>query len=515
MKTFNISYASDTNVEVLTTTLSNHGTVVYTLQSLNVIGLEVSDDVEISTIQSIIGVTLVELDSGITVTPHSWHLLRIVSPTLPMRQIYNPTNYGDNCIVYLMDSGVDASHDEFSESTIVNLYSYNGFYTDMRGHGTSMASLINGKTVGVAKNAIVKNVKIPLESTTIGQLLMAFNAVLADHQTIEGVKVVNCSWSIPKSELLDNKITELQNAGLVVVAAAGNQGVAADTLSPVGLDTVLGVGASDAYDRVVSWVPGGIGISNWGPEVDITAPGINVSVANYTGGYTSTSGTSVSAAIVSGIVTQYIKTNPTLTAQQIQNLIVDSASEDMLFRNETVYRTTPNKLVKTLYLGPKIIWDKTVNTMFPTQKNITTTVTFNVLPEVLNSITTAEYIDADVYDGEGKTDPTINFFHKAFSWITASYSSGILTLTVTPTTEVPTGKYSIVITSTDTNNNKYYSRYSVGVYDTSETELDTVEVEKYLTVDENENTVLQVTLSVCYYHNDCGKGAFCCGGFCC
>jgi len=503
MKTFNISYSPDTNVEILTTTLSTHGTVVYTLQSLNVIGLEVSDEVESSTIEAISGVIFVEVDDGITVTPHSsWHLLRLVSPTLPMRQTYNPVNYGDGCIVYLMDSGIDAGMDEFSESTIVHLYSHNGFYTDMVGHGTSMASLINGKTVGVAKNAIVKNVKIPLESTTVGELLKAFDAVLADHLQTPGVKVVNCSWTVPKSRLLDNKIIELQNAGLVVVAAAGNTGIDADTLSPVGLDTVLGVAASDAYDRVVSWVPGGVGISNWGSEVDITAPGINVSVANRYNQYETISGTSVAAAIVSGVVSQYIVDNPTLSAQQIQELVINSASEDMLFRNETIYKTTPNRLIKTLYLGNRLIWDTPVNTLFPVQRNTTSTLTFNAI----NTISNAEYVDATI-----NNDPVL--FCKAFPWITSSYVDGTITLTVSPDETVEVGKYSIQITSTDNNGNKYYSSYLLGVYETSQEELNEIEIEQYLSVDENENTVLLVTLA-CYYNADCGKGGFCAGGFC-
>jgi len=504
MKTFNISYSPDTNVEILTTTLSTHGTVVYTLQSLNVIGLEVSDEVESSTIEAISGVVFVEVDEGITVTPHSsWHLLRLVSPTLPMRQTYNPVNYGDGCVVYLMDSGIDVSVDEFSESTVVHLYSHDGFYTDIVGHGTSMASLINGKTVGVAKNAIVKNVKIPLESTTVGELLKAFDAVLADHLQTPGIKVVNCSWTVPKSRLLDTKITELQNAGLVVVAAAGNTGIDADTLSPVGLDTVLGVAASDAYDRVVSWVPGGVGISNWGSEVDITAPGINVLVANRFNTYETISGTSVAAAIVSGVVSQYIVDNPTLSAQQIQTLVLNNASEDMLFRNETIYNTTPNRLIKTLYLGNRLIWNTPVGTLFPVQRNTTSTLTFSAI----NSISNAEYIDATTYE-----DP--NIFYKAFPWITASYVDGTLTVSVSPDETVEVGKYRLQITSTDNNNNKYYSHYVIGVYETAATELDEIESEQYLTLDENENTVLLVTLA-CYYNGDCGKGGFCCGGFCC
>ncbi len=116
-----------------------------------------------------------------------------------------------------------------------------------------------------------------------------------------------------------DKVSDFGKKAGLAFAAAGNTGVEADTLSPVGLDTVIGVAASDAYDRVISW---GSGLSsNWGPEVDLTAPGVDVPIINLNGGYTTGSGTSIAAAIVSGVVAQYIKNNNSLTAQQIQNLV--------------------------------------------------------------------------------------------------------------------------------------------------------------------------------------------------
>jgi subtilisin family serine protease len=505
MKTFNISYSSDANVETLTTTLSTHGTVIYTLQNLHVIGLEVADDVEMSTIQSISNVVLVELDGGTTITSQTaWHLLRLVSPTLPMKQNYSPLNNGGGCIIYLMDSGIDPTHEEFTGSTIVNLYSYDGTYTDALGHGTTMACVINGQTVGVSKNSIIKNVKIPFGSTSLGQLLTAFDAILADHNTTTGVKVVNCSWTIPKSQLLDGKILELQAAGLVVVAAAGNSGVAADTLSPVGLDTVIGVGASDAYDRVISW---GSGLSsNWGPEVDITAPGVDIPIINFTGRYTIGSGTSIAAAIVSGVVAQYIKNNDSLTAQQIQNLVIDSAAEDMLFRNESIYGTTPNRLIKALYIDMHKIWDKQSFTMFPVQRNVSSTLTFNTtLP--LASASYSEFVLVNDRTGEQTV-------FKKYPWVNGSYSNGTLTLTVQPTEELSVGKYTIQLTAVDGNNITYNTRYTLGVYENTPTELDTIELEQYLTTDENNIDYLTIVTAACYYNADCGKGAFCQGGFC-
>jgi len=502
MKTFNIAYSADVNVASLLSTLNTQGTVIYHLETLRVVGLEVSDETTSSVLETIPGVILVELDLGATVTSHAeWHQLRLVSATLPMKQVYNPSHHGEGVIVYLMDSGVDTTHPEFTGSNIVNLYSYNEDFSDLNGHGTAVASLIVGDTLGVSNQAILKSVKIPFGSTSIGQLLTAFDVVLSDHLLTPGVKVVNCSWGVAKSALLDSKVTELQNAGLVVVAAAGNSGISADSLSPVGLNTVLGVAASDAYDRVISWGDGQS--SNYGPDVDITAPGIDVNVANVSGGYTELSGTSLSAAITSAVVAQYVNGNSTLTAQQIQTMVLDSSAENILFRNETIYGSTPNRLLKTLFLRGLLIWDQPIGTMFPVQRGVTTTLALSTVADLSNAL-------YDDYSSPG-------VIHKKLPWINSSYSDKNLTLTITPDSEVTVGFYSLMIQAVDKEGVTYYSRFKVGVYETNLSELDTVETEYYLTVNENNETQIAVTPfpgTFCVTNNDCPKGEYCCNYVC-
>jgi hypothetical protein len=137
------------------------------------------------------------------------------------------------------------------------------------------------------------------------------------------------------------------------VAAAGNTISNADDLSPVGYDAVLGVGASDAFDRVISWAPGAG--SNWGKEVDLFAPGIDVVVAGTNETYNEASGTSIAAGIVSSIAAQYIvdieaQEDSNFTINDIQQLIILKSASDVLFRNESIYENTPNKLIMALIL---------------------------------------------------------------------------------------------------------------------------------------------------------------------
>ncbi|MEK9741327.1 MAG: S8 family serine peptidase [Flavobacteriaceae bacterium] len=340
MTTYNIIYDKTTNFTELHDALVDAGvTINKTFQNIGVINLD-ADNLDFT---SISGVLQHEEDSLTTteLQEYYWHQLRLARKNLPLPNAYIPKNTGTDVVVYLMDTPIDTTHPEFADSTITNLWSYNDDFTP-HSHGTAIASLIVGKTLGVSTGVHLKSVVIPVGETQISYLIEAFDAIMQDHDEATP-SVVNCSWLINKSLILDTKIVELQNDNIIVVAAAGNLGLDANNYSPVGLDTVLGVGASDAFDRVISWGSGAI--MNHGSDVDITAPGIDVSVAVIGGTIEESSGTSLACGIVSGVVAQYIVTNPSYNALQIQDAVVLGASEGVLFRNETVYGDTPNLLV--------------------------------------------------------------------------------------------------------------------------------------------------------------------------
>jgi subtilisin family serine protease len=347
MKNYNVVFEKDINIENLLSSMTNQGIVVNRIfTSMQVVNVSCeSEDV----FTNISGVLDIEEDLSTEVHPSNseWHQLRIISNALPMKEKYFPLNHGDGVKVYLIDSGINATLPELVDANIVNCYSFNGDFSDELGHGTAMASLIVGSTLGVATNVELKNVRIEMAAViNISDLLLAFDAILQDRTDITEVAVVNCSWTIPRSKILDTKIKELQDSNFVVVAAAGNTMSDANNLSPVGLDTVIGVGASDPYDRVISW-GGGAG-SNWGPDVDIFAPGIGVNVLNIDGTIKESSGTSLAAALTSGVVAQYIKdlnSTNNLTAYHIQFIVINSGITDILFRNESIYGTTPNSIL--------------------------------------------------------------------------------------------------------------------------------------------------------------------------
>lgn len=422
MTTYNVIYDRSYTLENITAQLTAVGVIINThFAKLGVLNISATSE-NFTTLPFIV---TWEPDHAVTPDPaYDWHQFRLVSRTLPMREVYYPLSYGDNVSIYLVDSGIDTTHEEFSTATIEHIHSYDGIFDDVLGHGTGVASLIVGQTIGVSPAAKLKNVKIPLNTlTNITVLLEAFDAILTDNT--DPVSVINCSWTIPKSQILDTKLLEMQAAGFVVVAAAGNSIAAADDYSPTGLDTILGVGASDAYDRVIAWATGRG--SNWGPEVDITAPGIDVPVAVRGGGLAEASGTSLAAGITSGVIAQYIHRYPDKSAREIEDIVLSEGTPDVLFRNESIYGTTPNLL---LMIGVETQFLYNFINTHDCKKGETATVQLDPNVNVVGSMELVPF-------------PRENSNKVLPSWV--SFDQTTYTLTITPSLDIETRRHIVYI----------------------------------------------------------------------
>lgn len=253
-------------------------------------------------------------------------------------------NYkGDGVTIYLVDSGIDTTHSEFNSTNIINSYTYDGSFQDTDGHGTGVASVIAGRTLGIVPNVTLKNVKVAWGSIgTFGHMMEAWNTILQD--TSNSVCIVNCSWTVPKHHIIDDKIKELDTKKFIVIATAGNELLPAKDFSPVNIDTVIGVAASDNTHTVRPWKE--TRGSNWGPEVNVTARGIDIEVATLGGGTAIASGTSLATATVSGIAAQFIQQYPEKNALEIKDLLLKYATPNILIRDEAIYNTTPNLLIQ-------------------------------------------------------------------------------------------------------------------------------------------------------------------------
>lgn len=280
-------------------------------------------------------------------------------PTLTLSRL------GKGITVYLMDSGIQTSHPEFSESNIVNLYTVTpNDYNDYRGHGTALASVIVGKTCGIT-NATLKNVKIYDQNhqTLQSEFLDALDAIISDHVD-NTFSVLNCSWIIEKNEWVEHKLRVLQDEGVFVIAAAGNQGTTIEDVTPASMLEVMTVGAYSQqlkpcdfsnYTGSESSISVTAGATNHG-ELDGWAPGEKIYTATLDGSYGYCSGTSIATAISSAILASNLHyfANPDGTrSTNYENLNISTAvfgSNTWLFSRPDVLELTDPKYTNSVNL---------------------------------------------------------------------------------------------------------------------------------------------------------------------
>ena len=260
----------------------------------------------------------------------AWGLDRIDQREAELNDTYNYTLTGAGVSVYVFDSGINSSHEEFTGRIEPGFNVINDAYgtEDCSGHGSHTASLIGGTTYGVAKQVKLIPVRVlncRSGNTSSATLYTAINWVIEHHQT--GVPaIINLSVGMSKSIAFNEAAQALIADGLIVVGAAGNQNRDACLYSPASEPSVISVGGIDRAALRASY-------SNYGSCVDIFAPGSDLVGAWFgsTDVYRSSSGTSNAAPIVSGIVALMLQDNPSLTQSQVEERLKTSATRDVLF----------------------------------------------------------------------------------------------------------------------------------------------------------------------------------------
>ena len=271
--------------------------------------------------------------------------------------------YGDNTNVYLVDSGINISHPEFTNKNIELLYSVTGEYSDTSGHGTALGSLIVGNTCGLT-NTCLKVVKIFDVTRPIRQsdLLYAFNAIINDTLVSPNkVSIVNLSWSIARNSYIEDKILLLIQAGVAVVVSAGNAGLPIGDVTPAAMAEVITIGSygqnfipSDFSNYAASSVSLTLNACNSG-ELDSWAPGEQIWSAMVDGSYGFVNGTSAAAAIYSASIAynagRYMFSNNDLGPHRrnsnnviVNRLITNTDRSSILDLSDPRYATSQNKI---------------------------------------------------------------------------------------------------------------------------------------------------------------------------
>lgn len=167
-------------------------------------------------------------------------------------------------------------------------------------HGTAVASILIGESEVLhptLPGARLYAASVFFEDET-GQSRATTASLVAALDWLAGIDdlgVVNMSLAGPENRVLEAAIDEIVAHGLIVVAAVGNNGPAGEPLYPAAYDTVVGVTAVDAANRIYHY-------ANRGRHVMFSAPGVRVPVASSAGGHGVETGTSMAAPHAAAII---------------------------------------------------------------------------------------------------------------------------------------------------------------------------------------------------------------------
>jgi subtilisin family serine protease len=322
-----------------------------------------------------------------------WHLDRIDNRgPLYAYRAYAYTSSGQNVNLYILGTGVLASHEQFGSRVRTGVTfgdalpatnPCGGYYDWLGpGHETSVASVAAGNTNGVAKDATIIPVKVwncnPVNGAISTQILWwcwAIDWILGDAQSMQNQgrrAVVNISGGFTVASLdgdqcddghggttpclaaFEHQVNLLVQNNITVVAAANNfnNGNCNTTPARLGYGGTIGSpyhtitvgGSSESDTRWVrspsEMIPGSSFDrgSNFGPCVDIYAPAHNLWHLAHINGPTSyrtvlysVSGTSFAAPIVTGIVARLLQKFPAYSPQAIWSYIQAQANHPSCF----------------------------------------------------------------------------------------------------------------------------------------------------------------------------------------
>lgn len=226
--------------------------------------------------------------------------------------------------IAIIDTGIDLTHPDLNVRGNVTFVSGTRSGNDDHGHGThcaGIAAAINNSigVAGVAPNARLYAVKVLSRSGsgTISGVIAGVDWVRA-HAGSLGIRVANMSLGGGNSPTLNAAIADSVANGVAYCVAAGNDHVDASSSSPANCPSALAVSAIVDTDGLCGHAGGTTGygaddtfatFSNYGPFVQIAAPGVNIYSTYKGGGYATMSGTSMAAPHVTGAVARYLAAN--------------------------------------------------------------------------------------------------------------------------------------------------------------------------------------------------------------
>merc|ERR1740121_193213 len=256
---------------------------------------------------------------------------------------------GSGVHIYVMDTGVRVSHEDFEGRAIATIDTLAGdgnvqecigrtdCAADDHGHGTHVAGTAGGKVYGVAKKATLHAMKV---CCGMGSNVIAGMDWIASKASKPAVMTMSLgSYSTPESSRV--AVDAVVNSGVVVTVSAGNRNFDSCRKSYTFIASAIGVGASDSSNTRASF-------SNYGTCNAIFAPGVStLSASNYNDSGTRTmSGTSMAAPMVAGVSALLLEQDGSRSPAKVRELLRSRAMSGVL---KSLKSGDPNLLLNAAF----------------------------------------------------------------------------------------------------------------------------------------------------------------------
>jgi hypothetical protein len=228
---------------------------------------------------------------------------------------------GDDIRVAVIDSGVDPDQPELT-GAIADRFDTLSTPFAPHMHGTAIAALIAGhsRLMGSAPAARILAVRAfdPAGNAAEATTFSIIRAI--DWSVTQRARIINMSFAGPADPGIHRALDAAYKKGVVLIAAAGNAGAKSPPLYPAADPNVIAVTATDANDQLFKG-------SNRGKHVAVAAPGVDILIAVPNAGYEVSTGTSFSAAEVSGIAALMLQRKSDLTPADVRDVLLATAKD--------------------------------------------------------------------------------------------------------------------------------------------------------------------------------------------